>query len=182
MDDEKRIWSKLKPEMRNSTVQCYLEILHEAHHRVVKKSLFFLTHFSFSLQSAIALKLVKRVFQPNERLGVDPTCQSMYIIDKGKADLQLTRSHFSKPISKTLRTINGNEGEDKLGVSNNAFGSTAFLLRRPTNLTALSREFIVTYELAQKDFNTLITDFPSDFEAVCQLRDRILSRIIIESH
>lgn len=43
------------------------------------------------------------------------------------------------------------------------------------NLTALSREFIVTYELQEDDFKELVAEFPLDFENVCQLRDEILA-------
>lgn len=73
--------------------------------RVIKKCLFFLTHFSRNLQDTIALKLVKRVFQPNERLDMDDS-QSFFVVDQGKVDLQYVRMHINKPITKTLRTIN----------------------------------------------------------------------------
>ena len=71
--------------------------------------------------------------------------QKLYIVDQGKAELQLTRFHHTKTISKTLRTIN-NEGEqNRLNVSSNLFGFTSLLLRRKTNLTAVSTDFAVVY-------------------------------------
>lgn len=87
----------------------------------------------------MALKLVKRIFQPNERLGADPTHQCLHVIGKGKADLQLSRLHYNKSMYKTLRVINANEGKGTHEVSNNLVGLTAVLLRRPVDLTALSR-------------------------------------------
>jgi len=67
--------------------------------------------------------------------------------------LQAIRLHFNKPIRKTLRFINKDVQKDKLSVSSNLFGFTAMVLRRAVNLTAISKEFIVTYELQQKDFD-----------------------------
>jgi hypothetical protein len=134
------------------------------------------------MQDSVALRLVKRVFQPNERLGIDANDHSLYIIDQGKADLQYARTHFSKTIGKTLRTINKETQKDNLSVTSNLFGFTAVILRRRVSLTALSREFIVTYELRQKDFDELVALYPSDFETVCQLRDTILNTDIPESY
>jgi hypothetical protein len=41
------------------------------------------------------------------------------------------------------------------------------ILKRPVNLAAVSREFIITYELQQSDFDELISQYPSDFESMC---------------
>lgn len=56
------------------------------------------------------------------------------------------------------------------------------LLRRQTNLTALSKEFLVTYELKQKEFYEHVAQCPADFETVCQLRDTILNTCHPESY
>lgn len=72
----------------------------------MKKCLFFLTNFSRNLQDTIAVKLVKKVFQPNYRIGVDGDSQSLFIIDQGRAELQLSRKISSKRIFKTIRIIN----------------------------------------------------------------------------
>ena len=69
--EEKRIWDKLKPDLKQRTQLLYAEILQETNIKVMKKCLFFLTYFSRNLQDTIAAKLAKRVFQPNERLGFD---------------------------------------------------------------------------------------------------------------
>lgn len=107
LTDEKRIWDKLKPDLKQSKhITSNAGILQETNVRVIKKCLFFLTNFSHNLQDTIALKLVKRVFQPNERLGNENDTHSLYIIDQGSADLQSSRVHFNKTIYKTLRTIN----------------------------------------------------------------------------
>lgn len=115
-------------------------------------------------------------------LGFDGSSHNLYIIDQGEAELQLMRLHFNKPIYKTLRIINKDKPKSNMSVSSNLFGFTAMVLRRPVNLTALSKEFIVTYELPQKDFDQLIREYPIDFETVCQLRDSILHNNIIESY
>lgn len=65
LNDEKRIWDKLKPDMQQRMNKHYLGILQQTNIRVIKKCLFFLTHFSRALQDSIALRLVKRIFQPN---------------------------------------------------------------------------------------------------------------------
>jgi len=115
-------------------------------------------------------------------LGFDTSSYSFYIIDQGKADLQLSRTHFNKLLYKTLRTINKEPQKDKLGVTSNLFGFTSVLLRKRVQLTALSKEFIVTYELEQKDFDELVSQYPADFETVCQLRDNILQNDFPESY
>mgnify|MGYP000861631130 FL=1 len=153
LKDEKRIWDKLNPDLKQSTLWVDVDILQETNVRVIKKCLFFLTYFSRNLQDIIALRLLKRVFQPNESLCFNADCHNLYIIDQGKAELQAIRLHFNKPIYKTLRVINKDLSSDKLSVSSNLFGFTAIVLRRPVNLTAISKEFIVTYELQQKDFD-----------------------------
>ncbi len=90
--------------------------------------------------------------------------------------------HFNKHHCKTLRTINKETSNGILSVSSNLFGFTSVILRRRVNLTALSREFLVTYELQQKDFDELVAQLPMDFETVCQLRDTILNTDIAESY
>lgn len=112
-----------------------------------------MTHFSRNFQDSIALKLIKRIVQPNERLGFGTTTnQKLWIIDQGKAELQLTRFHFNKAIHKTLRTINKETEKTKFSVSSNLFGFTALLLKRNVNLTTICSDFAVAYELQQKDF------------------------------
>lgn len=116
-------------------------ILRETNIRAIKKCLFFLTHFSRNFQDAVALRLVKRVFEPNEELGLDPNSNNLYIINQGRAELQYTRFHHNNPICKTIKIINkdGNRANEKLGVTSNLFGFVSVILRRKVNLTALSK-------------------------------------------
>lgn len=65
LSDEKRIWDKLKPDLKQRTNKPNSGILRETNIRAIKRCLFFLTHFSRNLQNVVALKLVKRVFEPN---------------------------------------------------------------------------------------------------------------------
>ena len=102
------------------------------------------------------MKLIKRIAQPNERLGLDT--QKLYIIDQGRAELQLTRYHHTKAVSKTLRVINNKGEQSRLSVSSNLFGFTAIVLHRKTNLTAVSADFAVVYELQEKDFDELVAE------------------------
>lgn len=151
--------------MRNDVTDSGL--LRETNIRIIKKCLFFLTYFTRSLQDTMAIRLIKQVFQPNERLTTVGKTLSMQIIDEGRADLQIARIHFNKPIFKTLRTIDRQSREARLSVSPNLFGFTSVVLRKPVSLTALSREFTVTYELQQKDFDELLIQYPADFESIC---------------
>jgi hypothetical protein len=84
LKDEKRIWDKLNPDLKQSTLWVDVDILQETNVRVIKKCLFFLTYFSRNLQDIIALRLLKRVFQPNESLCFNADCHNLYIIDQGK--------------------------------------------------------------------------------------------------
>lgn len=90
--------------------------------------------------------------------------------------------HLHKPIFKTLRTINKEALKDEESVSPNLFGFTSVLLRRRLNLTVVSKEFLVTYELKHKDFEDIVSQSPIDFETVCQLRDYILNTSPVESY
>lgn len=119
--------------------------MQETNIRVIKKCLFFLTYFSRNLQDSIATKLLKRVFQPNETLGFDTSSHNLYIIDQGQAELQTAKLHFNKPIYKILRVINKDQHRNNWSVSSNLFGFTAMILRRQVNLSAVSKEFIITY-------------------------------------
>lgn len=117
-------------------------------------------------------------------MGVDPATNHLYIIIQGRAELQYTRLHFNNPIRKTMKVINknGNSEKNKLSISPNLFGFVSMILRRRVSLTALSKEFLVAYELEQKDFDESVSQYPLDFETVCELRDKILSLNIPESY
>lgn len=69
------------------------------------------------------------------------------MVNQGSIEVHVLRQRFNKVISKTLRVIEANAS-----VSANLFGYTEMLLRRKVNLAAVSRDFIVAYELAQHDF------------------------------
>ena len=38
--------------------------------RVIKKSIFFLTHFTVNFQNEIALKLIRRIYKPEETINI----------------------------------------------------------------------------------------------------------------
>lgn len=76
----------------------------------------------------------------------------------------------------------GSGSNGQQNVSPNLFGFVSVILRRRVNLTALSKEFLVAYELQQKDFDELVAQYPADFETVCELRDKILNLPTPESY
>lgn len=107
---------------------------------------------------------------------------SFFIIDQVKAELQYCRMHFNKPIIKTIRTISKENTREDNSVSSNLFGFSAVLLRRRLDLTVLSKEFLVTYELKHKNFEDLVSQLPIDIETTCQLLDFILRTSLLESY
>lgn len=103
--DERKILDKLKPTLRNGRTSHNPEILQVAHTKLIKKSLFFLTNFSKALQDFIAMKLVKRVLQPNEVLSTQIDNHSIYVVEQGTVEVHFVKRHHQRPISKLLRSI-----------------------------------------------------------------------------
>lgn len=60
--------------------------------RVIKKSIFFLTHFSVNFQNEIALKLIRIIYKPEEEIPICDTQQleherSLVIINSGSVNI-----------------------------------------------------------------------------------------------
>lgn len=91
VEDEKRVLLKLNEELRQCTFSIYAEIHHENSLTVVKTCIFFLCHWSKTLQSEVARRLEKRIFAPNERLIPAASPARLFIIRHGRVDVFMTR-------------------------------------------------------------------------------------------
>jgi hypothetical protein len=64
--------------------------------KVLKKNVFFMSNFTKNFRSQIALRLVKKIYQPNQLLEVDASPQSLFIVDKGSVDIMVRLSYRNK--------------------------------------------------------------------------------------
>jgi cyclic nucleotide gated channel alpha 1 len=142
LQEEAQVIDKLNPMLRS-------EILRDTNSRVIRKSLFFLTHFTWTAQMRLSLRLVKKVVQPTEVLV---GAGSIYIIDKGQMTVQLIRNHRSRVFTKNVKTIIGCSDVKNDGISKNAYGYTEAITGRKTNTKAVSNSFTIAFELTRKDF------------------------------
>lgn len=61
--------------------------------RVIKKSIFFLTHFSVNFQNEIALRLIRIIYKPGEEVQIgdellqDDGERSLVIVNSGWVDI-----------------------------------------------------------------------------------------------
>lgn len=55
-----------------------------------------MSNFTKNFRSQIALRLVKKIYQPNQLLEVDANPQSLYIVDKGSVDIMVRLSYRNK--------------------------------------------------------------------------------------
>ena len=79
--------------------------------RVIKKSIFFLTHFSVNFQNEIALKLIRIIYKPDEEIPIFDSQQpdgerSLVIINSGSVDIFIEKHHNNLYFLKKVREIN----------------------------------------------------------------------------
>ena len=163
LQEEAQVIDKLNPMLRN-------EIIKDTNSKVIRKSLFFLTHFTWNAQIRISLKLLKKVVQPTEVLLGDG---SMYIIDRGELAIQLIRNHRSRIFAKCIKIISGGIESKNNGIGKNAYGYASTITGRRSNTNAVSRCFTIAFELRWKDLlDALQSGSMQDYESLCELRDR----------
>ena len=78
-DLKKKESEKKETPLKNNEEQQFLEYVDgslkdefvlETNMRVIKKSIFFLTHFTVNFQNEIALKLIRRIYKPEETINI----------------------------------------------------------------------------------------------------------------
>jgi hypothetical protein len=118
--------------------------------KVIKKNVFFMTHFTKNFRSQIALRLIKKIYQPNQTLLVDPVSPSLYIVDKGTVDILVRMDYRNKIFEKLIRKID--ENQDCL-VRRNMYGIGGLLYRDvPLRTFAKAQTFVFAYELTKSAF------------------------------
>lgn len=56
--------------------------------KVIKKSIFFLTHFTVNFQNEVALKLIRCIYKPEETLSIEEAGErQLVIINNGRVDI-----------------------------------------------------------------------------------------------
>lgn len=101
--------------------------------RVIKKSLFFLTHFTIQAQNELALSLIRRIYHPEEYISItDSEERQLVIINSGRVTISAVKQHHSREIEKVVRSVKPEEGKPTL----NVFGFSALILNKDIPLKA----------------------------------------------
>ena len=105
--------------------------------QLVKTSVFFLSHWTLKLQRNIALKLIRKIYSPEEVLLQTPGQEKIYILDRGKVDIQ---ANFCG--GRKLSTL---EVDPKKVVFFNVYGYSALISGLKINLRAVASDYSICY-------------------------------------
>lgn len=130
--------------------------------KVIKKSIFFLTHFSVNLQNEVALKLIRCIYKPEEMLSIEEDGErQLVIINNGKVNISYYQTFHNIEKSKVCREIKPEEGKPTL----NVFGYSSLILNRNICLKGITAETVTAYILKRKDILESISKNVLDFES-----------------
>lgn len=145
--------------------------------RVIKKSIFFLTHFTVNFQNEIALKLIRCIYKPKETIHFSVNGEKqMVIIDSGKVNIYFKKNHHNQELIKQARVIKPEEGKPTL----NVFGYSAVILNKNMNLKAITQETTTAYILNRSDIIESMGKSILDFESFNQLRQKMQQCVKME--
>lgn len=94
------------------------------------------------MQSNVAGRLVKRLLAPDERIIQTPGREKLYIIKRGKIDIEYDRFGMNNGNKKVLKVIEVDSSKD---ISDNIYGYTSVISNRHVRLEALAKDFTSTY-------------------------------------
>lgn len=135
--------------------------MHSNHLAVVKSSLFFLTKWTNTFQRSIANKLVHRLFPPNDLIYQPLGNERIYVFKTGRVNVYADRSGHKRECENALKTINCKGGCE---VSDNCYGYTAVISKRPSRLYAFSKDFTSSYFVDRQTFMEVVHERVEDFE------------------
>ena len=118
--------------------------------KVIKKSIFFLTHFTVNFQNEVALKLIRFIYKPDEELLIEDEQKqrSIIIINSGCVDIYVEKTHNNYNLLKKVREIK--PSEESLAM--NVFGYSSLVMNKNIRIKAIAQETAVSYVLRRKDF------------------------------
>ena len=120
----------------------------ETNMRVIEKSIFFLTHFTVNFQNEIALKLIRCIYKPEDVIKiVDNNERQLIIIDSGKININVKKTHHNQEIVKLAKVIESEEGKPTL----NVVGYSSLILNRNVNIQLNTEETTTAYILKRVD-------------------------------
>lgn len=128
--------------------------------KVIKKSIFFLTHFTVNLQNEVALKLIRCIYKPDETLSIEDGLQrQLVIINNGRVSIFCVANVHNSEKNVLARTIKPSEGNPTL----NVFGFSSLILNRAIGLKAVTQETTTAYILKREDLLESISKSAADF-------------------
>ena len=138
---------------------------------MIKKSIFFLTHFTAMAQNELAMCLTRRIYHPEEYIPItNGDDRQLIIINSGRVDILVVRKHNNQRLIKPMRTIRPEDGRPTM----NVFGYSAVLLNRDIPLLAFTQEMSGVYILQKKDLERVLGKSNSDFESAHEIREKML--------
>jgi hypothetical protein len=103
---------------------------------IIKSSVFFLCRWTNYFQQSVSSRLVHLIFNPNDILYQPIDKERIYIIKSGKVNIHVNQTSGNKKLNNALKVISNNLNKD---VSDNCYGYTAVISRRPVKLHALAK-------------------------------------------
>lgn len=101
------------------------------------------------MQNSVAAKLQNILFTPGELIYQPEGKERIYIIKMGKIDIYSQKKGKKRRNQRILKTITTSLDKE---VSDNAYGYTAVISRRPVHLYAIASEYTSAYYIERKRF------------------------------
>ena len=134
--------TKFNEELRNCTIYSILEIKSDSSLSIVKSCIFFLCRWSKHMQNAVASRLNSMLLSPCELVYQPEGKERLYIIRLGAIEVHAKRRGSRKRGNSKIKTISNDLSKE---VSDNSYGYTAILSRRPVKLEAVAKDHTSVY-------------------------------------
>lgn len=112
------------------------------------------------MQNSVAAKLQNILFAPGELIYQPEGKERIYIIKMGKIDIYSQKKGNRRRNKRVLKTIKTSLDKE---VSDNVYGYTAAISRRPVYLYAIAAEYTSAYYIEKKNFMECVQEKAVDF-------------------
>lgn len=121
--------AKLSEPLRQGSYMVILEVIGNNTLSVVKSSIFFLCRWTKNFQRLVAHSLTSALYAPGELLYQPRGNERIYIIRLGKIDFYRKQQGNKQDAQKVIKSLKVTLDTE---VTNNSFGYTAAIGRKPT--------------------------------------------------
>ena len=171
VEQEDLFLGKLNDELRQGIFLFYLEVSGFNRFQLVKSNIFFLCHWSNRFQKTIADKLIRHVYSPDECLTQIQGKEKLYVLNKGKIDIEANVFSVEKNIyRKILRVL---EVDPNKEVHFNVYGYTSLISGLKVNLRAVAKDYSICYYVDKEIILSAINENKNDFQYFHEIRSRV---------